>query len=68
MFILNYLFELIFSQTQQYIFWFEISVYHSTYTIQKVEAHENLPSDFFDDVDGQTFAVVLFEYFPEVDT
>lgn len=59
----NNLFDLFFSETEQHVFRFEISVDDSTDSVEEVKAHEDLSGDFLDIFEGKAFVVVPFEDF-----
>lgn len=62
------LFDFLFGQAEEHVFGFEIGVDDSANSIQKVEAHEDLSGNLFDEVEGESFVVVPFEDFEQVDS
>jgi len=36
----------------------------STYSVQEIKAHQHLPGDLFNNVDGETLAIEFFENLP----
>ena len=66
LFILDNSLEFLLGEADEDVLWFEIGVDDPADAIEKIEAHEDLSCNLFDDVDGEAFAVVFLEDLPEI--
>jgi hypothetical protein len=60
--------DLLWSEAEKNVLWFEISVNDSADSVEEVQAHHDLPGDFLDQIEWQSFVIVPFENFEQINT
>ena len=60
--------DLLWSEAEKNVLWFEISVNDSANSVEEVQAHQDLPGDFLDQIEWQSFIIVPFENFEQINT
>lgn len=66
--LLHDLLDLSFGQAKQNVFWLQISMDDPANSIQKVQPHKHLPCNLLDQIQRQSFVIVPFEHFKQVDS
>jgi hypothetical protein len=58
--------DLLWSEAEKNVLRFEISVNDSANSVEEIQAHHDLPGDFLDQIEWQSFVIVPFENFKQI--
>jgi hypothetical protein len=60
--------DFLWSEAEKNVLWFEISVNDSADSVEEIQPHHDLPGDFLDQIEWQSFVIVPFENFEQINT